>query len=202
MNYIELSLEKLRTVSIEAAKKIQLNHHIDLILYVARAGLPIAVYMNEILKCQILGISAVRKGNYVKSMLGKFMSYFPVFIRNGLIAIELKSKVHKENSNRNVVFHDSLKNIDTEKIKTILIVDDSVDTGHSLNCVLEKVKVFFPDAIIKTYSLNVWEQSKELVIVDYYTYKNTIIKSPMSKDSKEYQKFCLMYDKTTDNGYI
>ena len=130
------------------------------------------------------------------------MSYFPVFIRNGLIAIELKSKVHKENSNRNVVFHDSLKNIDTEKIKTILIVDDSVDTGHSLNCVLEKVKVFFPDAIIKTYSLNVWEQSKELVIVDYYTYKNTIIKSPMSKDSKEYQKFCLMYDKTTDNGYI
>ena len=60
MNCTELSLENLKRVCIEAAKRIDSDRKIDLVIYVAKAGFPIAVYMNEVFETQILGIDAQR----------------------------------------------------------------------------------------------------------------------------------------------
>lgn len=193
MNYTELSLETLRKVSIEAAKRIRKEHDIDLIVYVARAGLPIALYMNEVFDVQLLGIETQRKGNRLKTILGPLVSYMPRFVRNGLITIELKSKVHTANKNRNVGFCKSIEEIDTKKYKTILIADDSVDSGYSMKCVSHEVQKRFPQAAIVSYSLNVWDKSEGVFQIDFFSYRNTVIKAPMSKDSKEYKKFCKLY---------
>lgn len=202
MNYTELSLESLREVSINAAKNIKEEVTIDLIIYVARAGLPIAIYMNEIFQAEILGIGAQRKGNKVKSFLGPIISRMPLFMRNFLISLELKTKVHKHDTERHVAFHESISNIRKSEYQNILIVDDSIDTGNSLVAVLNEVKKEFTTSQIYTYGLNVWDGSKELVKTDFCSYENTIIKAPMSKDSSEYKSFCEMYKKMTRDDYI
>lgn len=197
-----MSLEDLKNVSIQAAKKIKTEHDIDLIVYVAKAGFPIALYMNNVFCVPLLGISAQRKGNRLKTILGPIISHMPRFVRDVLITMELKSKVHIENENRNVSFHKSIKEIDAEKYKEILIVDDSVDSGYSMKYVLLEVKKSFPNATIVSYSLNVWDKSEDVFKTDFFSYRNTIIKSPMSKDSKEYKKFCKLYMEETKEEYI
>lgn len=202
MKYTELSLKKLKEISITEATTINKNFPVDLIIYVARAGFPIALYMNEIFNVQLLGIGAQRKGNSFKSKLGPLVAFFPHFVRNLLITIELKTKVHKRDAERNVEFHKSINELLIDRYKNILIVDDSVDTGNSMKLVYEVVQSKFPEAIIKTYSLNVWDESKTVFLTDYYSYENTVIRAPMSKDSKEYKYFCEMYYRETKNEYL
>lgn len=202
MKYIDVSLKKLRKISLEEAQIIKNQENVDLLIYVARAGLPIAVYMNEVFKKPLLGIGAQRKGNGLKSKLGPLFAHIPSFVRNILITIEMKSKVHKKDVERHVSFHPSLKDIDISQCKTILICEDSIDTGHSMKAVYQEVKRVFPKAKILTYALNVWKQSEELFLSDYHTYEDTVIRAPMSKDSKEYRAFLAMYDKETQNEYL
>lgn len=202
MNYIEISLEKLRKISIKEANKISKEQKIDLIIYVAKAGFPIATYMNEVFEVPLLGIGAQRKGNKLKQIVGPIMTFMPRFVRDILISFELKSKVHKQDTERHVVFHESLKEIKKEETRTILLIDDSVDTGHSMKRCCDVIQKEFPKAQIISYSLNVWEQSKEIFQTDYCSFADTVIRAPMSKDSKEYKKFCKMYDDETRNGYI
>ncbi len=202
MKYIELSLKKLREVSVDAAKVIKKDVNIDLIIYVARAGLPIAVYMNEVIDVSLLGIGAQRKGNKLKSVLGPVVAYLPRFVRDLVITFEIKSKVHMKDAERFVEFHKSIENLNCNDYQNILIVDDSVDTGNSMKLVYEKVKSKFPKANLVTYSLNVWNQSRSVFDTDYCSYEETVIKAPMSKDSKEYKKFCEMYEIETKKGYV
>ena len=131
MNYTELSLEELRKISINAAEKIAEKEKIDLIIYVAKAGFPIALYMNEVFQVQLLGIRAQRKGNTIKNFVGPVLAHMPRLVRDILISIELKSKVHRVDVGRKVEFHAGINNLDIDSFNNILIVDDSVDTGNS-----------------------------------------------------------------------
>lgn len=202
MRYTELSLKELRNLSIAEATKINNDFKVDLVVYVARAGLPIALYMNEIFKVDLLGIGAQRKGNSLKAKVGPLVAYCPRCIRDVLITIELKTKVHKRDIERNIKFHRSINNLSKKNYSNILIVDDSVDTGNSMKLVYEAVIEKFPKAKIKTYSLNVWDESKAIFNTDFFSYENTVIRAPMSKDSKEYKEFCRLYDKESKNGYL
>ena len=113
MNYTELTLENLKEISCDAAEEISKETSIDLIVYVAKAGFPIAEYMNQVFKVDILGIGAQRKGNFLKEKLGPLLVHCPRFIRDMLITIELKTKVHKRDSERNINFHPSINAINT-----------------------------------------------------------------------------------------
>ncbi|MBR1930271.1 MAG: phosphoribosyltransferase [Lachnospiraceae bacterium] len=194
MKSIELSLEELRKISIKAACEITNDNSIDLIIYVARAGYPIALYMNEVMKCKMLGIGATRKGNKLKALLGPLVSGMPGFIRNSLIQLELTTKIHKKKRDRQVHFLEPIDESKHASVKNILIVDDSVDTGYSMRDVIRYVQQEFKDCKVITYALNVWDMSKEILTIDYCTYENTIIQAPMSKDSKEYNRFCALYE--------
>lgn len=202
MNYTELTLENLKEISCDAAEEISKETSIDLIVYVAKAGFPIAEYMNQVFKVDILGIGAQRKGNFLKEKLGPLLVHCPRFIRDMLITIELKTKVHKRDSERNINFHLSINDMNTQSYENILIVDDSVDTGNSMKMVYNEVIKTFPHANIYSYSLNVWKTSREVFDTNYCTYENTVIKAPMSKDSNEYNEFISMYNKMTMNGYL
>lgn len=61
------------------------------------------------------------------------------------------------------------------------------------------ISTIFRNAEIRVAGLNVWDMSKEKVFTDYALYKNTIIKAPMSKDSKEYDVFMKMYNNYRNN---
>lgn len=77
-----------------------------------------------------------------------------------------------------------------KSVSKILIVDDSVDTGYSIKFVRKKLEETFVNVKdIRVAALNVWTKSFSVVNTDYYLWKDTIIVTPMSKDSKEYKIF-------------
>ena len=83
---------------------------------------------------------------------------------------------------------------DAEKaaVRKILIIDDSVDTGASMLSVYNKVRETFPASEIYTYALNVFTESEQLIKIDFFTIRDSIIRTPMSKDSHEHCEFLKM----------
>lgn len=200
MKCITLSLENLNKATQEWAGKILIDYSPDLIIYVAKAGFLIGKGFSETMECPMIGVETVReKGNGLKSQIAPLIGKLPLFVRNMLISIELKSGVHKKNDYRKVNMLDEISQLKTTKINKILVVDDSVDTGNSILAVKNYISTIFRNAEIRVAGLNVWDMSKEKVFTDYALYTNTIIKAPMSKDSKEYDVFMKIYNNYRNN---
>ena len=194
----ELNRKELENECNSWARKISESYQPDLIIYIAKGGYLIGREMREVFDVQMIGIGTSRDGNNFKEKIGPFVAMLPNFVRNFLILIEMKSNKHGKSTERHVHFLDNIEeNVDVNKIKNILVAEDSVDTGHSLKQSLDEIKKVFPESEIKVASLNVWDKSKDIVSVDYSLYQNTIIKAPMSKDSKEYKAFIKLYNEET-----
>lgn len=200
MKFIELSIKELESLCREWAKEINKSYQPDLIVYVAKAGYLIGKEMKDVFNVPLVGISATREGNRLKEIVGPAISILPNFFRNFLISIELKSNKHDKNTERQIHFHKSLEDIKKDNIKRILVVDDSVDTGHSMKQVVDAIASVFTDSEIKVAGLNVWDKSKTIINTDFALYENTVIKAPMSKDSSEYKTFIGAYNKETHDG--
>ena len=200
MKYTELSRKDIENDCFKWAMDIKKSYQPDLIIYVAKAGYLIGREMNRVFDVPLVGISASREGNGLKEIFGPIVSIMPNFIRNFLISVELKSDTHSKNTERKIHMHEGLEMLDKEKFHHILIVDDSVDTGHSMKQVVNVISSMFVNAEIKTAGLNVWDKSMSIIDTDFALYKNTVIKTPMSKDSKEYKDFMKIYNKETDYG--
>lgn len=202
MKYIELSRKDIEEQCKDWAKEIKKSYQPDLIVYVAKAGYLIGREMKNIFNVPLVGISASREGNALKEVFGPIVSRMPNFIRNFLISVELKSDTHSKNTERKIHMHEGLEMLDKEKFHHILIVDDSVDTGHSMKQVVNVISSMFVNAEIKIAGLNVWDKSKSIIDTDFALFKNTVIKTPMSKDSKEYKEFMKIYNNETDCGKL
>lgn len=192
MNCIELSLENLCDECIAWANTIKNEFQPDLIVYIAKGGYLIGKAFQEVFNCRMIGVDAERSGNKLKEFLTPVLSHLPKKLLNIARNVEMKSGVHNQHAERSVVFH-TCGETDKKSVKKILIVDDAVDTGHSLKAVAEKVKGRYPNAEIKLAALNVWRQSESVVRCDYFKYQDTILRTPMSKDSKEYKLFMELY---------
>lgn len=200
MKCITLSIENLNRKTKKWAREILSVYSPDMIIYVAKAGFLIGKGFSETMECPMIGVETVReKGNGLKSQIAPLIGKLPLFVRNMLITIELKSGVHKKNDYRKVNLLDEISQLETTKINKILVVDDSIDTGNSILAVKDYISTIFRNAEIRVAGLNVWDMSKEKVFTDYALYKNTIIKAPMSKDSKEYDVFMKMYNNYRNN---
>ena len=202
MKYIELSRKDIEEQCKDWAKEIQKSYQPDLIVYVAKAGYLIGREMKNVFNVPLVGISATREGNDLKEVVGPFVSKLPNFVRNILISLELKSDTHSKNTERKIHYHEGLEKMKSQNIKSILVVDDSVDTGHSMKQVVDAISSLFDDVEIKIAGLNVWDKSRSIIDSDFALYKNTVIKTPMSKDSKEYKDFMQIYNGETNNGTL
>ena len=202
MKYIELSRKDLESQCNSWAQEIKQSYQPDLIVYVAKAGYLIGREMKAVFNVPLVGISATREGNALKEIVGPIVSKLPNFVRNILIALELKSDTHSKNTERKIQFHEGMLNMKSENIHHILVVDDSVDTGHSMQQVVSAISKVFQDADIKIAGLNVWDKSRDIIQTDFALYTNTVIKTPMSKDSKEYKEFNTLYNEETKVGTL
>ena len=195
MQHLELTRKALEEQCSTWANNIKEVYQPDLIIYIARGGYLIGKQMREVLQVPMIGVSTVRDGNGMKEKIGPLVAILQNCIRNLLISIELKSNKHAKNTERKVRFLKGVEDVKNKDIQKILVAEDSVDTGNSLQQAIKTIRTVFPDAEIKVASLNVWDKSKSIAHVDYALYENTIIKSPMSKDSKEYKEFRNIYRK-------
>lgn len=202
MKCIELSKKDLEVQCKDWAEKIKKEYQPDLIVYVAKAGYLIARPMKNVFDVPLVGISATREGNSLKEIVGPLVSLLPNFVRNFLISMELKSNTHDRNAERKIRFHQSFENIHQDSIQKIIVVDDSVDTGHSMKQVVDAISNKMNHVQIKVAGLNVWDKSEDVIKTDFALYRNTVIKTPMSKDSKEYKDFMKIYNEETEEGLL
>ena len=203
MKHLEYSSEKLNQECIKWGKQIFRNFKPDLIVYIARAGYICAKPISELADVPLLGIGAVRSGDILKEILGAIFVYCPKFIRNILATIELRSSIHKKNTERNVTFHKSLEYLNRAVYKSILVVDDAVDTGYSMKKAVEMVQEAFPEASVKSACLNMTCDEKDCVMkIDFVLIHGASVKTPFSKDHREYRKIKKLYYEETKNEYI
>lgn len=166
-----------------------------MVVYIARGGYLIGDTIAGYFKVDNIGIHAEREGGKLKELISPILRCLPQSIKLSLREIELASGVHKDYKERKIYWDNSdvclqiLKNK-----KNILVVDDSVDTGYSMISVVHEIcRDVGEDVTIKTAAINYWSKSLSVIRTDFFNYKDTIIQTPMSKDSKEYSIFEQLY---------
>lgn len=195
MDFVELSIESLENLCKDWASEVKKEFNADLVIYIAKGGYLVAKPFSDIFNVPLVGVKAERKGNKVKDLIMPLIVKLPNFVLNILRKIELKTNIHDKYTERNIVLFEELNSIDKNSIKNILIVDDSVDTGYTMKLVVDKINEVFEDVNVKTAAINVWKKSGNIIKTNFYLYEDTIIRTPMSKDSKEYKRFLEIYIK-------
>ena len=197
MDCLEFSIKSLEEKCKCWGSEISKDYQPDLIIFVARGSYLIGKALSKYFGVSLIAVGAERSGNNFKEFIAPFLSVLPRWFCNLLRKAELKSNVHKKKEKRNIKFLDTIdkyKNKNKNKSIAILIVDDSIDTGNSMKQVVEFVKSELPVSIIRVAALNVWDESENIIKADYYCYRNAIMRTPMSKDSKEYILFKKMFE--------
>ena len=196
MNSIVLSLENLEKERLSLARKVEADFRPDLVVYIARGGYLIGDTIAGYFNVDNIGIHAEREGGKLKELISPVLRCLPQSVKLSLRKMELASGVHKEYKERKIYWDNSdvclrvLKNK-----KNILVVDDSVDTGYSMISVVQKIRRDVgEDIIIKTAAINCWSKSLSVIRTDFCIYEDTIIQTPMSKDSQEYSVFEFLYN--------
>lgn len=194
MDCIELSIKKLDEVCCNFAHEIKKEYHPDMVIYLAKGAYLIGKSMSDVFGVPLIAVGSTRDGNELKEKLALLLGVLPRWLCNFLRRIELKSNVHGHKKERHIKFLDNVAflNIQNSNLK-ILLVDDSVDTGSSILAAKKLIKSNFSNYVIRVAALNVMSQSRENVKVDYYLYTDKMLRTPMSKDSREYRKFLEMY---------
>lgn len=133
----------------------------------------------QFVKCQ-RPTTAIKKN---MKIFREILNKLPVFLLNQLRVLEyyfLNNK-YKKNYHRNIILDE---NIDFQQYEKIMIVDDAVDSGATLQKVYNFVKEKVSNNVdIKT--LVVVSTSKTPIILpDYCLYKGVLLRFPWSMDSK------------------
>ena len=198
MNYLELSRENVKNECIKFEKNIKNEYEYDLIIFVAKGAYYIGKFLSEIDNTPLLMISATRKGNSLKKILKPFLKLVPKKIQIFLREKEMNSSYHKKNNNR-VISFDEVSWNEYKNKKNILIVDDSIDTGNSIEQVYKVVKKYYSNSNVEVAVFNCMENATFKPRFSLYT--NTMINGPWSNDSNYNAEFISEYkDWKNQNG--
>ena len=192
MESIELSLKSSKVESKRLAEKICKEYKYDLVIFIAKGSYTIGKELADFNKCKLIEIRATRQGNSIKEKLNKVLNILPKKVKKVLRNIEFKSNIHEKIIERKISYDEKIWQQYTE-CKKIILVDDSVDTGHSMKQCKEVVEQYFKNSEIKLAALNVFSKSEKVVHVNYYLYKDKLLEGPWSNDSKENDKFVQLY---------
>ena len=190
MDFVKLSPQDVVLASQQLTQKVQEDFTPDVVAFIADAGYPVAKVISDTLGTPLIGVVAKRKGNLLKETISPILLLLPDGLKNYLRRAELNANVHAKKKERGVGF---LQGAEASAPKRLLLVDDSVDTGNSVFAIKQMLTERFPDVEIRVAALNVWEKSTELVHTDYFIYRETVLKTPMSKDSPHHKKFLTEY---------
>ena len=166
------------------------------ILCVERAGLLVGYELADLFMCKVSGIRASRYGTSLKSKGKIILRNLPRFMTHFLRSVELKSQVHDVNSARNVSFEfNELPPFDEKPAvdENILIVDDAIDTGHSLVAVINfLLEHGYSKENLKVAVLTTTGEGS-VINADYSLLKNVICAFPWSYDSKQFDDTWRIY---------
>lgn len=199
MKIKKLSIREITELSRAWAEEIGKTYRPDCVVYVAKGGFLIGREISEFFEVPLVAVAASRSGdNAKKIILSGIGPFIPERIKDIARLIELKTKIHRVHLKRKILWLDG--DADVKEAREILVVDDSVDTGNTITAVKKAVSERAPRANIRLAALNVWEEAKKTVQIDYSLFSDTILKTPMSKDSREYKQFLREYERACNEG--
>jgi hypoxanthine phosphoribosyltransferase len=112
-----------------SARGISVGH----VVYIETGGRLIGVEIARQLDCASSPIFSTRRGSKVKRLLSPALGLLPTRVAHELRRLELGSGMHRTASDRQVSLPSPLPAFDG----ALLVVDDAVDTGHSIRSVVE-----------------------------------------------------------------
>lgn len=177
----------------EWAQEIERDFKPDLVLFIATSGFLFAKPMAKQFGCDIVDIRVSRIGNKIKDRLKSLIKCIPQKIILALVSSQLKYYFNDKKCERTVQITPRYQAAVRHLYKKILIVDDAVDTGWTMNTIKEKVKKDFPAAEIKTAAYMVSDFSGKHIKIDFWKYKNEIVLNPTSRKIEGYQEYIDSY---------
>lgn len=161
-----------------------------LVIGIEEGGMPLAgivynYFLKKNMKVELMGVKCQRpstktkKNNQViKNLLQRVLKASPIFLLNFFRNIEHSVLMRK---NGNSIREVSLRSeIDFTKYNKILIVDDAVDSGHSLQNVINRIQ---QKTSVEIYSMCVVVTNKNTCIwPDFYLHSDVLIRFPWSLD--------------------
>lgn len=161
-----------------------------LIVGIEEGGMPLAeIALNNLkrnnvnveligVKCQRPSTKTKKKNKITKAIIKSVFKLTPEFILDALRNAEHRSLMKSEtHTKREVVIPNEL---DFNQFNKILIIDDAVDSGHSLKNVIEKIK---EKTQTDVYSFCVVVTNVNACILpDFYLHSDLLIRFPWSLD--------------------
>lgn len=194
---MDLDMNDVRKMSLQLAQKV--TEKPDMVAFVAKGAYLIGLTMAEYFLTPLIEVEAVRSGNDMKNLLKPMLALFPTDLKVWLRKKEMSSGVHAKNTERSVKINDP-NGLIGGNFRSILLVDDSVDTGNTVLSVKAALQRAFPQAHIITAAFFVFEASKSLVTIDYSLYGDTIFSAPWSNDSSYKKEFMAEYFMMKEKG--
>lgn len=186
MNYLELSEKSTREESRKLAQKIENSFTPEIVIFVAKGAYYIGDEIAKYFNVPLIEVKAERQKGNLKKIIAPLLKIIPSSIKKVLREFEVKSSTHKKNSERKVTFGEKdLKEL--LKYKKVLLVDDSIDTGNTIKQIVNYLNKYKLE--IRVAGINIFSISEEIIKIDYYNYKDTLLNGPWSNDSKYYKKF-------------
>lgn len=198
MRFIELSIKDLEEESNKLAENISKDYNPDVVVFIAKGSFIIGYEISRYFNVPLVECFAEREGNKVKDLLSPILKIIPKDLKKILRKKELKSGMHLKNSSRNVYINNGFDIL--KKSESILVVDDSVDTGNTAKEVSFYLTSELKEVTIKFAALNYFEDSKKIFLIDFSLHKDHIMEGPWSKDSRFYADFVKKYNVAKHNG--
>lgn len=177
------------TLAEKLSSEVSKTSHIA-IIGIATSGLKLSAGVHkELMKlgysnAKDYGVRCKRPHSKMTDVAGKIYKspiQIPTFISNMLRKIEHVVLYKLRPTARIVDFNNSENEIATSEC--ILIVDDAIDSGHSMKSVFEKTKALAPKAGIKLAAY-VITQKNPVIEPHYYQHRDVIVRFPWAADSK------------------
>lgn len=168
---------------------------VSFVIGVERGGVAIAqqVHRHVVEACadNVVGFGTVkcqRLGTDKKIKHQSIIKSFPVGVANFLRVVEskvvsLKMWLRKgpDCSGRKVVLSPELDKLESDAAHVFLIVDDAVDSGDTLFCIVNELQSLFKNARFVTACLTL-TQRKPSLVPDYCLHQDVLIRFPWSSD--------------------
>lgn len=195
MKVITLETSLFKAICHKLAQKVGNSFHPHVVIAILNGGGHVAREMYSTLnrKSTVLygEVSACRPGTALKQKKStrSLLASMPRFLLNwARIAESYFLRLFPRTDNRNISF-DSLNDNIIERISqgncNILIVDDAIDSGATMNGVIKALNEQYPGNNIKTAAITV-TTSNPLLNVDFKIFKNReLVRFPWSKDMKQ-----------------
>lgn len=180
----------------EFATRISVNYHPNLIIGVLNGGGYVGREIYGVLKqindcayteLKIQRFNTQRKESFfAKAIIKKLPYFFLNFLRMlESFVLEMKAKTHNPRRDGKIIFcADILKLLESDDKKKILLVDDAIDTGCTLNLIKEYLEKHFKNIEIKIAVITM-TMPHPIVKADFYLFNNrTLIRFPWSNDFK------------------